>query len=85
MQYYSACTDQLGSLDNVPPVLVDLSEATAFLWHLGHDVRGGEDGLEIEPGSLYFEPFIEDLLDQQQLALPLSVRGGLIQNQLNWV
>ena len=65
---------RVGLLYDVPPVLVHLVEPAALLWHLCHDVRRREDGLQIEPGGLHFQPLIENLLHQQQLALPLPAQ-----------
>ena len=58
-------THHVSLFDDVPPVLVDLCEPPALFRHLGHDVRRGEDGLQVQPRCLNLQPFIEDLLHQQ--------------------
>jgi len=37
---------------------------------LGHDVRGGEDRLQVEPRSLNLQPLINDLLNKKQFGFP---------------
>lgn len=53
-----------GLLHDVLPVLVHCGEAPSLLWHLGHDIGGAEDGLQIEPGGLDLQPFIQNILEE---------------------
>lgn len=57
-------------LHDVTPVLVHSGEAPALFWHLSHDVRGGKDGLQVQPGRLDLQPLIQDVLQHHQLAFP---------------
>ena len=45
---------------------------SGFAGHLVDDVGRGEDGIEIEPLTLYLLPLLDGLLDPQQSVLPLD-------------
>ena len=62
-------------LHGVPPGLVHHGEAPSLLRHLVHDVRGAEDGLQVQPGGLHLQPLVQDLLQEQQLPLPVPERA----------
>ena len=66
---------QISSFDDLSPYLVNLSKPTSFLWHLSHDVRGGEDWFQIQPGSLHLQPLIKNLLHIEQFRLPVPEEG----------
>lgn len=55
---------------DVSPVAVHHRELASLLWHLGHDVLGAEDGLQVEPGGLAVQQAIQDHLHAAQLLLP---------------
>lgn len=73
-----------GRLHDVTPVLVDGGEATTLLRHLGHDVRGGEDGLEVEPGGLYLQPLVQYILERDKRGFPFPEKEviSLLQNTI---
>jgi hypothetical protein len=54
------------------PERVDAGEAASLHGHLPHDIRGPEDGLEVEPRLLAVRPLVEELLRALE-----SGRGGL--------
>lgn len=56
--------------------LVDGGESSALFRHLGHDVWGAENGLEVKPGGLHLQPLIKNILYEHQLTLPLPVHGN---------
>jgi len=53
-----------------PPGFVNSCETVSLLGHLNQDVRGAEYGLQVEPSGLHLQPFIQDLLEEQQCVLP---------------
>lgn len=55
---------------DLPPVAVHRLEESALLRHLLHDVRRGEDGLQVEPLGLHLQPLVDGLLDADQPLLP---------------
>ena len=54
----------------VAPHGVLLLEELALLWHLPHDVVRSEDGLQVLPHALHFEPDVDQVLDQPKLGGP---------------
>lgn len=54
-----------GVSHHILPVLVHDLEQPALLWHLLHDVLGGEDRLQIQPLGLHLQPLINGVLDSQ--------------------
>eukprot|EP00962_Isochrysis_galbana_P031292 scaffold10193_cov107-Isochrysis_galbana.AAC.2 len=60
-----------GLLHHLAPQPVDLCEALGLLRHLAHDVLRREDGLEVEPDRLAFDPLVDNLLHRDELGLPL--------------
>ena len=65
-------------LHDVPPVLVDRGEAPTLLRHLSHDIRGAEDGLQVEPGGLHLEPLVQHVLQHHQARLPLPANKYIV-------
>ena len=68
-------TYQWNLFHGVPPGFVNSCETAPLLRHLSHDVWGAEYGLQVEPGGLHLQPFVQDLLEEQQFSLPFP-RGG---------
>ena len=60
------------SFHYISPCFIHSCKSSAFLGHLRQDVWRTENGLQIQPRGLDLEPFIQDLLKQQELALPRS-------------
>lgn len=48
----------------ISPCLIHSCKSSAFLRHLRHNVWRAENGLQIQPRGLDFEPFIQNLLKQ---------------------
>ena len=59
-----------GVLHNVLVDLVHSLEETSLFGHLLHDVFRAENGLQVEPLGLYFEPLIYRILRPHQLCFP---------------
>ena len=57
-----------GGLHDVPPIFVHCRETPSLLRHLGHDVRGAENGLQIEPNALDLQPFVHDFLPNKKVS-----------------
>lgn len=65
------------SFHYISPCFIHSCKSSAFLRHLRHNVRRAEDRFQIQPCSLDFEPLIQNLLKQQELAFPFSVKQNM--------
>lgn len=65
----------------ISPCLIHSCKSSSFLRHLRHNVWRTENGLQVEPCGLDFEPFIQNFLKQQELALPFSEKQNTVVQQ----
>ena len=55
---------------DVLPVFVDILEEFSLLGHLMHDILTAEYRFQIQPLRLHLQPFVQQILYQQQTLLP---------------
>ena len=60
----------LSFFNDFPPHFVNSSEFLVLIVELLHDIRRIKDGLEVHPGSLAFDPFIDSFNHVQQSRIP---------------
>ena len=62
----------------ISPCFIHSCKSPPFLRPLRHNVRRTKNGLQIQPCGLDLEPFIQNLLKQQELALPLPEKQNTV-------
>mmetsp|Transcript_1739 Transcript_1739/g.3714 ORF Transcript_1739/g.3714 Transcript_1739/m.3714 type:complete len:368 (-) Transcript_1739:3081-4184(-) len=68
VQYLGVLNAAAGRVSERP---VDLDEPVGLCWHLLLDVVGREDGFQVEPLRLHFEPDVDDVLGDDKEVLPV--------------
>lgn len=71
IMFSQICTYLQDTFHYISPCFIHRCKSPPFLRHLRHNVWRTKNGLQIQPRGLDLEPFIQNLLKQQELALPL--------------